>query len=369
MSLGHVEGPLSGVSLLALQSLTEFVSGPAASFNPDQFLQGMQNWRKVLPPGHASIPMTRLWASSYDLKVDGELTRERAESLLSETMAQGSVAALVPGYEILELIGRGGSSHIYRGVHSDTGEDVAIKVANAGMGLAARRHIANEFRYQSQIDSPSVARAYENGIIAERRKPYLVLEYMSFRSLDAFIESVTTWDLRERLELGLKTILAVAELHKREIIHNDIKPGNVLLNEDGEVKLTDFALATGLEEAQKKGSGKGYRGTFAYKGVETGDTLRTDVDALGRTMYYILTGEHPKIDNRVFAGFAELQRRVQNEILPPSSREPRIPKRVDDFVMKAMHLNPVKRFEDATVMATALSRILNSPKRRRSARV
>src|SRR3954468_18468388 len=143
------------------------------------------------------------------------------------------------GFELLSRIGSGGMGHVYRARELALDRDVAIKfVAALEPGAIQRRRLHLEARAIARLQHPNVVGVYRIGEVAGR--PYIAYELVSGRSLDR--EPLPVPWLRA-LEIGLRVAQGLAAAHRRDVLHRDIKAANVMLTEQGEVKLLDFGLA------------------------------------------------------------------------------------------------------------------------------
>ena len=207
-------------------------------------------------------------------------------------------------YEVLHELGHGGMGTVYLGrrVDGDFEQRVAIKLVRRGLDTA---YVLRRFREERQIlaglDHPYIARLYDGGTTADGQ-PYFVMEHVEGRTL---LESCERrgLGLRERLELFRKVCAAVQYAHRNLVVHRDLKPGNILVTEDGTPKLLDFGLAKllvadGGADATEV-TGLGLRAmTVAYASPEQlrGEriTTATDVYSLGVLLFELLTGERPQ---------------------------------------------------------------------------
>jgi serine/threonine-protein kinase len=283
--------------------------------------------------------------------------------------------SLIPGYDELEPIGFGGFSRVYRGLETETGRLVAIKVAsrnregspslNPGTLARLTQAFDNEWDVLSRFrDSERIVNVHAYGK-TDRGKPFIVMEYLDGGNLSDFIiqtnEGRRTFELDQTLSLALQATQALAVLHEAGYIHNDVKAGNYLLTRDERAKLADCSMATTVEEALKrKGFRRDYRGTPGFIAVQTTESPKKDVLALGATLYSLLTGK------RAFNPRNPVATMLFTPPAPSKIRpERKIPPRFDKIVLRALSADPVKRYPDAMAVAEDLERITRRKSRRR----
>jgi serine/threonine-protein kinase len=357
----------------AVTQITGLVRGGVTRFQPDAVMEQVEGLRDRLLAAGAQAPgISRLFARFYDLYSDQELTPASAQSLL--TQMKTGLPSLIPGYEELEPIGFGGFSRVYRGLETATGRLVAIKVAARNQeGSPAPYDVAlerltrafdNEWAVLSRFrDSERIVNVHAYGK-TERGKPYLVMEYLDGGTLSQFIvdanEDRRDFDLDQTLSLALQAAEALAVLHQGGYIHNDVKAGNFLLTRDIRAKLADCSMATTIEEAKATGFERGYRGTPGFIAVQTTESPKKDVLALGATLYSLLTGKRAFNPKNPIATMLHTPP-------PPSVLRPerKIPRRFDKIVLRALTGDPVKRYPDAMAVAEELKNVTRKNPRRR----
>ncbi|MCP3903937.1 MAG: serine/threonine protein kinase [Planctomycetes bacterium] len=227
--------------------------------------------------------------------------QRRAVGALDEPVAPASIG----GYSIHEVIGRGGMGVVYRAEQTDPMREVALKVIRPGvMDAGMRRRFRHEAKVLSRLDHPGIARIYEAGVdsTAGVDQSYLAMELVHGRSLTEYAQA-RTLDLRSRLDLVARVCDAVQHAHQRGVIHRDLKPGNVLVDEQDRPRLVDFGVARTIGAdtlATTMATRPGQLvGTLPYMspeqlGADPDDVdTRSDVYALGIVLYELMTERRP----------------------------------------------------------------------------
>ncbi len=268
------------------------------------------------------------------------------------------VGAVLDGrYRVGPIIATGGMSAVYRGLDIRLDRPVAIKV------MESRYAVDQQFLMRFQREARAVARLKHPGLVAvydqgvDGHHPFLVMELVEGGTLREL--------LRERGPMPPHAVAAVlrpvlgglAVAHRSGLVHRDVKPENVLISDDGEVKIADFGLVRAVAEA-KITSDSVILGTAAYlspEQISSGDaTPRSDVYGCGILIYELLTGDAP------FAGDSPLAvayARMDTDVRAPSTVIRGVPTQFDDLVRRATARNAAERFADAQEMAVELDAI------------
>ncbi len=209
--------------------------------------------------------------------------------------------AVIGSYEIVREIGRGGMGTVYEGVRVDGTfvKRVAIKIIRATvLTETVRERFATERQIVAGLDHPGIARILDGGTTEEGR-PYFVMEYVDGVRIDRYCQPQQL-NIDDKLELFLKVCDAVKYAHDHLIVHRDIKPGNILVTADGDVKLLDFGIAKMLSEPPPAASAKSTSAAFLTPEYASPEqilgkpvTTATDVYLLGVMLYELLAGVHP----------------------------------------------------------------------------
>jgi YD repeat-containing protein len=291
-------------------------------------------------------------------------TRDQSTSPPPSGEPPGSTVPLVlpvlPGYDVLAELGRGGMGIVYQARDLATGQLVAIKMLHeaqeADIKRLARFHA--EMLVLGRLNHPHVVRLLQVG---ERKgSPYLVMELLTGGNLMAKLGEQPQ-PARDAALLVEKLAHAIQAAHEQKIVHRDLKPANVLLTAEGEPKVTDFGLAKLLDTEVRLTTSGAVMGTPAYMAPEQagGDTRAigpaTDIHALGLILYESLAGV------RAFQGptVVEVLDKVRTQDpTPPSKLQSEVPRDLETICLKCLHKDPARRYASAAALADDLRRYL-----------
>jgi serine/threonine-protein kinase len=260
-------------------------------------------------------------------------------------------------YRLDARIARGGMATVYSGFDTRLDRAVAVKVMHATLADddAFVERFRREAKAAAKLSHPSVVAIYDQGEDAGR--VYLVMEHVNGRTLRAVLREHGPLPVAEALDVADGVLSALGAAHAAGLVHRDVKPENVLVTDDGTVKVADFGLARAIEATNHTIADGTLLGTVAYlapEQVETGAAdPRADIYALGVVLFEMLTGQVP------FSGGTPLQvayRHVNEDVPAPSSLRPDVP-RVADNVVRAATRRPVdERYADVQAMQSAVRR-------------
>ena len=266
-------------------------------------------------------------------------------------------------YQVGELLGYGGMAEVHRGRDLRLGRDVAIKMLRTD--LARDKTFQERFRREAQnaaaLNHPAIVAVYDTG---EERAPtgealpFIVMEFVNGRTLKEVLAAEGRLMPRRALEITADICAALEFSHRHGIIHRDIKPGNVMLNQNGQVKVMDFGIARALASgATTMTQTSAVIGTAQYLSPEQarGEAVdaRSDVYAAGCVLYELLCGNPPFVgDSPVSVAYQH----VREDPKPPSYVNHEVPPDVDAVVIKALAKNPLNRYQSAGEMRTDVLR-------------
>src|SRR5262245_4363095 len=258
-------------------------------------------------------------------------------------------------YELVELVGSGGMSSVYKAHDRLLERNVALKLLHPHYVEDAEyvERFRREARAVAQLSHPNVVTVIDRGEADGHQ--FIVFEYVDGQNLKELIRRSGRLPVRRAVELALAVADGLAFAHQQGIVHRDVKPQNVLLNGDGEAKVTDFGIARSLEVERGVTQTGTVMGTSNYLSPEqaSGRAVgpRTDVYSLGIVLYELLTGEVP------FPGenFVAVAMKHVNEPVPDlRARRPDVPLRLAVAVDRALAKDPEQRFRSMDEFAREL---------------
>jgi len=262
-------------------------------------------------------------------------------------------------YEVLEILGRGGFGVVVRAFDEKLQRVVAIKLMSPQLAATspARKRFLREARASAKVRHENVVQIYA---VEEKPIPYLVMEYIPGRTLQQKLDENGPLDPPEMLRLAIQIARGLAAAHAQDLIHRDIKPGNILLEEaiEPRVKLTDFGLARAADDASLTQSGT-VAGTPMYMAPEQAEgkaiDQRADLFSLGSVFYVMLSGRPPF---RASGTMAVLKRVCEDAPRPIREIIPEVPEWLCDIIAKLHAKKPEDRFQTAKEVADLLAQRL-----------
>jgi WD40 repeat protein len=315
---------------------------------------------------HQPAPEPGLRRVINELKEKDGQTRTWAEPVrddetlefLDPPRQQGHLGRLGP-YDVTEVIGRGGMGVVLKAFDPELHRVVAIKVLAPQLATSAtaRRRFVREAQAAAAVSHEHVVTIH--GVDETRGLPYLVMEYIAGVSLQERLDRSGPLDVKAILRIGMQAASGLAAAHAQGLIHRDVKPANILLENGVErVKLTDFGLARAADDARLTQSGV-IVGTPQYMSPEqgSGSTLdhRADLFSLGSVLYALCTGRPPF---RASTALAVIRRVCNDTPRPVRDLNPDIPDWLAAIIDQLMAKNPADRFGSAREVAELLGRHL-----------
>ena len=299
------------------------------------------------PRGFCSVCLFKTGLGSLEEDGDGEHERARLDIEFGD-------------YELLEEIGRGGQGVVYRARQKSLNRTVALKVI--GLGQWSSTPHLKRFRHEAEaaarLEHPQIVPIYE---IGERDGScYFSMQFIEGGQLDQILKR-EPMSPRRAAELLVKIARTVQFAHEHGILHRDIKPGNILVDKNGEPHLTDFGLARLIEQQSTVTNSFDVLGTPSYMSPEqaAGRTKElapaADVYSLGAVLYQILTGEPP------FAGgttYETIRMVLESEPRNPRTRNAKVDVDLATICLKCLEKNPARRYQSAAALADDVERWL-----------
>jgi serine/threonine-protein kinase len=263
-------------------------------------------------------------------------------------------------YELVRELGRGGMGIVYKARQISLNRPVALKMLQAGF-LATEddlRRFQNEAEAVAMLDHPHIVPVLEVGQHQAQR--YFSMKLIGGPSLDRKVGEYTN-DPKAAARLMRTVAEAVHHAHQRGILHRDLKPGNILLDDRGEPHVTDFGLAKRLQGDSELTQSGAILGTPAYMAPEQASgkrgmvTTASDIYGLGAILYALLTGRAPFCGDSPVETLEQVRERAPE---PPSKRNPRVQRDLEIIVLKCLEKDPARRYSSAQALAEDLRRYL-----------
>ncbi|WP_306214970.1 Stk1 family PASTA domain-containing Ser/Thr kinase [Actinoplanes sp. RD1] len=272
-------------------------------------------------------------------------------------------------YQVGELLGYGGMAEVHRGRDLRLGRDVAIKMLRSDLARDAtfQERFRREAQNSAALNHPAIVAVYDTGeetSATGERQPFIVMEFVSGHTLKDELAAQQRIPPRRALEIIADICAALEFSHRHGIIHRDIKPGNVMITANGQVKVMDFGIARALASgATTMTQTSAVIGTAQYLSPEQarGESVdaRSDVYAAGCVLFELLVGHPPFVgDSPVSVAYQH----VRETPRAPSDINHEVPPEVDAIVLKALAKNPLNRYQSAQEMrADALRAVAGRP--------
>ncbi|WP_206046585.1 Stk1 family PASTA domain-containing Ser/Thr kinase [Inconstantimicrobium porci] len=264
-------------------------------------------------------------------------------------------------YEIIEKVGEGGMSYVYKAKCNKLNRFVAVKVLKEEFNNNA--DIVQKFKREAtaiaNLINPNIVNILD--VDSQDSVNYIVMEYIDGKTLKQIIKENGKVSYQTAINIGLKVANALDCAHKNNVIHRDIKPQNIMVTGDGVVKVTDFGIAKSVDNATIAFT-TSVMGSAHYFSPEQAKgsyvDCRTDIYSLGVVMYEMVTGRVP------FDGDSPVSiavKHLQEQPVAPKNINSTIPIGLNDFILKCMEKEPVKRYQNAKEVIVDLQKILQDP--------
>ena len=253
-------------------------------------------------------------------------------------------------YEVIKTIGEGGMANVYLAEDTILNRKVAIKVLRGDLSADEKfiRRFEREALSVSNLSHPNIVEVYDVG--EEDGEHYIVMEHIEGKTLKQLLKKRDSLTLSEVIDIMTQLTDGISHAHESYIIHRDIKPQNIMIEDDGKVKITDFGIAMALNATQLTQTNS-VMGSVHYLPPEQASgknaSIKSDIYSMGILMYELLTGTVPfKGDNAVEIALKHMKDKI------PSIRkqDPSIPQSVENILLKATAKNPRNRYDSAKEM-------------------
>jgi Tol biopolymer transport system component len=312
------------------------------------------------PPGVERDTLIHdLTGADENLRTEVTLLLEDHERIRAAVPAPAQRLPRFGAWQAVKLLGRGGMGTVYLAERADGAFRMSAAVKVVPLALASdeiEERFRRERQFLASLDHPKIARLIDGGV-SETGLPYLVMEFVGGLTIDRFCDAHAL-DTRARLALVSQVLDALAYVHGRHVIHRDVKPSNILVDESGNVKLLDFGTARLVDATAEAALTK--TGVFAFtpdyaspeqvRGEPV--TIASDLYSAGVLLYRLLTGRLPyRITDPSPAGVANVIAHAQPE-------PPRLDAPLDAILAKALRKDAAGRYQSVTEMDADLARYL-----------
>ncbi len=274
--------------------------------------------------------------------------------------AEPIMEKLAPRYRLLGFIGKGGFSKVFLIEDTVLGRKCALKILYSQLfenDPDMLERFKREAKLYAELEHPNIVPIYDMGI--HENTAYLIMKYIKGRTLKEIIRERAPLPPQEIISIAEGLLSALAYMHKKGVVHRDIKPGNIIIEDETErVILADFGLARKIESDSHLTQTGQLLGTPYYVSPEQAQgqkaTFASDVYSVGITLFEMATGKLP------FTGESPLQilwKHVKEPLPSPSKINPEIPPQLEAVIKKATEKNPSRRYRDASEMLEAIKRV------------
>jgi serine/threonine protein kinase len=329
----------------------------------------------VLPAGKGFEVELKTRGANQKKGIATRLSMDKDDHAIDRQLQEAAVATLTAGtfvdskFEIIECIGKGGMSAVYKARHLQMDKVVALKILHSHLLLHADsiQRFKNEAQAASRLEHEHIVKVHAFGI--SEQGPYISMDLIEGKPLAAILEAEAPLSELRARSIILQVISGLKHAHNKGILHRDLKPANILVGQDGTVKLADFGIAKFLpgsdakdQHLTKTGQLIGspyYMSPEQCRGEQLG--IESDVYSLGCIMYEMLTGVPPF---RGETSYAVLMQHIKETPLPFSQLERAIPSNTDieKVIFKSLSKNPSERYPTLNRLRDALENADSGPK-------
>jgi serine/threonine-protein kinase len=258
-------------------------------------------------------------------------------------------------FQITDVIQKSGMSTIYKAIDCDNGRFVAIKIPH--MQLESDAAYFSRFKREEEIglklDHPGIVKIVS---MQNKSRPYIVMEVLEGQTLDHLLNELRPFPTDRALEIARKLCEVLDYMHRNDVVHRDLKPGNIMVCDDGSLRIIDFGIAKSLAMNRITFGGFSPKmGTPHYMAPEQikgkrGDA-RTDIYSLGAILYEMITGALPFIGESTFD---IMNARLMDDPKPPREINPAVSPQIEEIILHALEREPSSRYASAAEMKAEL---------------
>jgi serine/threonine-protein kinase len=299
-----------------------------------------------------SDPQYRDARSRHDRLLKPPPAPETIQSRSPESSKDAGQPVLSNRYRLVRLIGQGGSGVVHEALDTVLNRTVAIKLLSDSTGdnLKQIEDFLREARTAAILNHPNIVTIHDTGQAGT--KYFIVMEYVDGESLKSYLETSLNLSLSNLLDLAKQACVGLDYAHRKGILHRDIKPGNLLVDREGTVKITDFGLARSAAETSNETV---VRGTPFYMSPEQIQGLqsdyRSDIYSFGCTLYRMVVKRPPFNQGDIY------QQHLRNPPVPPSTINPEIPEALSRLILKCLEKDRNHRYPDVASLLRDLQKL------------
>lgn len=275
-------------------------------------------------------------------------------------LSENHTAFIGNRFQITQLIGTGGMSIVYKAWDSTLDRDVAIKVLRQKYAQTeeVREQFQQEAKSAARLSHPNIVTVYDSGI--DGMRIYIALQYIEGSTLKLHIQSRGNINLINELDYAIQMCKGVDHAHNNKIIHCDLKPSNILINQSNQIKITDFGLARVMQQTIHEQESYFWGSPFYISPEQAqgkSPTVASDIYSLGVVLYQMVTGSFPITGNSVEE---LLNKHIGYEPVPPKQLNGMIPVALNDAILRCLQKDPRKRYKSASQVRDIMANIRHS---------
>ena len=286
-------------------------------------------------------------------------TQAAGSAVISSPLSLAPGMLLAGRYEIVKMLGQGGMGAVYKARDVELDRAVAVKVIRGELANDAKTlaRFKQELILARQVTHKNVIRIFDLGV--DQGVRFITMEYVEGRDLSSLLEK-QRFPAEQAARLVRQVLLALDAAHAEKVVHRDLKPQNIMVDEGGAVRVMDFGLARSVELTGMTQTGA-ILGTPAYMSPEQAKGLpadeRSDLFSLGIIFYELLTGQVPfKADT----AWGTLVKRTQEPAPPPASIDPTVPQALSEIAARCLAIDPAERYQSTAEVLADLDAWLGS---------
>jgi serine/threonine protein kinase/Flp pilus assembly protein TadD len=293
------------------------------------------------------------------LGISDDVTESFTKTLETPKQILATGASFSERYQIIEKLGRGGMGSVYRVLDKKLNEEVALKLLNSEIASDEKtlERFSNELKLARKIVHKNIGRMYE--FMEEQGTHFITMEYVPGEDLKSFIKRVGQLPVGKAISIGKQILEGLEEAHRLGTIHRDLKPGNIMIDKEGNARIMDFGIARSVHTKGMTGKGV-IIGTPEYMSPEQAEAQavdrRSDIYSFGIILFEMLTGQLP------FEGDTPLSvvlKQKQEAPQEPKNLNPQISDELNRLILQCMEKDPQNRYQSAADILAELDRIAN----------